>query len=44
MPVLREPISLSQLADLLGVEPARLLAVEIDRRTQSATLVLEPEA
>ena len=43
MPVVRQPVSLSQLADLLGVEPWRLLAVEVDLSRKSAALVLEPD-
>lgn len=43
MPVIRQPISLSQLAELLGVEPWRLLAVEIDLRAKTAHLVLQPD-
>lgn len=43
MPVVREPISVSQLAELLGVEPWRLIAIEVDQRSTSAVLVLEPE-
>lgn len=43
MPVIRQSISVSQLAELLGVEPWRLLAVEIDLRTKTAHIVLQPE-
>ena len=43
MPVVRQPVSLSQLADLLGVEPHRLIAVEVDLSRKTAALVLEPE-
>lgn len=42
MPVVREPISISQLAGLLGVEPWRLIDVKVDLLKQSAQIVLEP--
>lgn len=42
MPVERRPISISQLAELLGVDPSRLLAVEVHRPSKTAILVLEP--
>jgi hypothetical protein len=43
MPVVREPISLSQLAELLGVEAWRLIDVEVNLRSTVAYIVLEPE-
>jgi hypothetical protein len=42
MPVDREPISISQFAELVGVEPARLVDVEFSRRNSTVMLVLEP--
>lgn len=41
MPVERHPISVSQLSELLGVDPARFVAVE--RRLQQWYVVTEPE-
>ena len=43
MPVIRQPISVSQLAELLGVEPKRLIAVEVNLLQSTAAIVLEPE-
>jgi hypothetical protein len=43
VPVVREPLSISQLANLLGVEPWRLIDVEVNQLRSTATLVLEPE-
>lgn len=43
MPVIREPMSVSTLADMLGVEPWRLIAVEVNLLTEKANLVLHPE-
>lgn len=43
MPVQRVPLSISQLAELVGVEPWRLLDIEVNRLKQTANLVLEPE-
>lgn len=43
MPIVREPISVSQLAELLGVEPWRLRDVEINLLTSTAAIVLEPD-
>jgi hypothetical protein len=44
MPVIREAVSLSQFAELIGVLPSRLIGVEMDRRgTGTVTIVLEPE-
>lgn len=43
MPVIREPLSVSTLADMLGVEPWRLIAVEVNLLTEKANLVLHPE-
>jgi hypothetical protein len=42
MPVIREPLSISQFAELVGVEPSRLVGVEFSRRHSSVTLCLEP--
>lgn len=44
MPVIREPLSISQLAGLLGVEPERLIDVEVNLLKNTANLVLQPEA
>jgi len=41
MPVRRRLISVSQFAELLGVEPQQVIAVE--RQGSSLVLVLEPE-
>lgn len=41
MPVERHPISVSQLSELLGIDPARFLAVE--RRLHQWYVVTEPE-
>lgn len=43
MPVERQIVSISQLAELVGVDPARLIAVDINRPAKTATLILEPE-
>jgi hypothetical protein len=43
MPVIRELISVSQLAELLGVEPKRLIDVEVNLLSSTARIVLEPE-
>jgi hypothetical protein len=43
MPVVRESISVSQLAELLGVEPWRLIDIEVHLPSSSARIVLEPE-
>ena len=43
MPVIRQPLSVSQLAELLGVEPWRLIDVEVNLLTKTARIVLEPE-
>jgi hypothetical protein len=44
VPVLRERVSLSQFAELIGVAPHRLNGLEVDRRgAGTVTLVLEPE-
>ena len=42
MPVERVSVSLSQFAELLGLEPGRFLGVEFDRRSTALTLVMEP--
>lgn len=44
MPVVREHLSISQFADLVGIPPARFIGVDVDRRSSRVTLVLEPEA
>lgn len=41
MPLIRELISVSQLAELLGVDPTQLVGVEVDRSTSTAQIVLE---
>lgn len=43
MLVERVPISLSQFAELLAIDPARFLGVEFDRRSTGLLLVMEPE-
>lgn len=43
MPVVREPLSISQFCELVGIEPARFVDVEVNRRASTVTLVLEPE-
>lgn len=42
MPVERTPISISQFCELLAIEPARFVGVEVNRRASTVTLVLEP--
>lgn len=44
MPVIREPLSLSTLADMLGVEPWRLIDVEVNLLKNRARIVLHEEA
>lgn len=41
MPVERVPLSISQLCELIGVDPARFVAVE--KRSTGLVIVLEPE-
>ena len=43
MPVVREHLSTSQFAELVGIDPARFNGVEVDKRIGRVTLVLEPE-
>lgn len=43
MPVERKQVSISQLAELVGVDPARLIDVDVHRPSQTAVLILEPE-
>ena len=43
MPVVREHLSISQFAELVGIVPARLTGLEMDKRVSRVTLVLEPE-
>jgi len=43
MPVIREHLSISQFSELVGIDPARFNGVEVDRRYNRVTLVLEPE-
>lgn len=42
MPVVREPLSISQLAELLGVEPWRVIDVEVNQLHSTAAIVLQP--
>lgn len=42
MPVERQPISVSQLSELIGVDPKRFIAVE-KRSSTDLVIVLEPE-
>ena len=37
-------MSVSQFAELVGIEPRQFLDVEVNRVTSTVTLVLEPEA
>lgn len=43
MPIVRERISIDQLAELLGVEAWRLRSIEVNLLTNTAAIVLEPE-
>lgn len=43
MPTIRQPLSISQLCELLGVEPWQLIDVEVDLLTGRANLVLNEE-
>lgn len=45
MPVIKQAISHSQLAELLGVDPARFIAVEqpMEKDASGWRIVLEPE-
>jgi hypothetical protein len=43
MPVDRTPVSISQFAELMGIDPARFVGVEVERRSSRVLLVLEPE-
>ena len=43
MPLVREPMSVSQFCDLLGVEPWRYVRIETDLRSTSVLVVLRPE-
>ena len=42
VPVERQPISVSQLAELIGVEPWRLIDIEVNLLKSTARIVLEP--
>lgn len=42
MPVIREFLSVSQLAELLGVEPSKLRDVEVNLLTSTAAIVIDP--
>lgn len=41
-PVVRESLSVSQLAELLGIEPWRFIAIETDLRSSTVQIVLQP--
>lgn len=43
MPVVREALSISQLAELLGIEAWRLIDVHVDLLRSTAQIVLRPE-
>lgn len=43
MPTLRQPLSISQLCDMLGVEPWQLIDVEVNLLKNSAAIVLNAE-
>lgn len=43
VPVVRVPLSISQFAELMGIDPERLVDVEVSRRSTQVTLVMEPE-
>ena len=36
-------LSISQFAELIGIEPARLIDVPLDRLSSTVTLILEPK-
>lgn len=38
----QETLSVSQFADLLGIDPARLVSVNVDRPSSTVTMVFEP--
>ena len=40
----RQSLSVSQLAELLGFEPERFIGLQVNRRSQTIWLILEPEA
>lgn len=42
MPVVRERMSVSQFAEMLGIEPERFIDAEVDLRYRRVTLVLQP--
>jgi hypothetical protein len=42
VPVERKLISLSQLCELVGVDPDRLIDVDVHRPSKTAQLILEP--
>ena len=44
MPVDRIALSVSQFSELLGIDPDRLLAVEVIPRSGVVTIILEPRA
>ena len=41
-PIVREPMSVSQLSELLGIEPWRFIAIETDLRSSTVQIVLQP--
>jgi hypothetical protein len=43
MPVERQPVSISQFAELMGIDPARFVGVDVERQSSRVLLVLEPE-
>ena len=44
MPVERHALSLSMFAELVGIEPASFVGVEVNRLTSTVTLVVEGDS
>lgn len=43
VPVDRVPVSISQFCGLLDLDPQKLIAVEVERKSSRVVLVMEPE-
>ena len=43
MPIEIREVSVSQFSELLGLDPARFLGVQVDRQRQRIDILLEPE-
>jgi hypothetical protein len=43
MPVERQPVSISQFAELMGIDPARFIGVDVQRHSTRVVLILEPD-